>query len=403
MDEDPRDYLRRTAAAFETLAPPPPAPHDWRWRAERTLADLLGRATVVDYGDLYVMPYVDGQYPDSMVQLMLIVALRDYARATGVPIPLEGQLRKGLGRFFDPEVGTIRRYLPSVGREKDWNAVDSWYLYHPLSNLARLALDGEGEARNLLIDSVEYGVRAARHFGYQWPVMYDIRDLSVKVQALDAGRPGETDCGGLYAYLMTQVHALTGEERWLEEARPALRAADGRGRSLMYQINLTAWGAAACLRLWKLGGEGEWLDRAYYWLANLFHHCDFRARFAGPVPCFMAATCMYNSDYIAPFEDHEVFMALREVLALGSEALDPAARVLAEGFCRHAADRAWTFYPDMLPPEMLAAKQESGRIDRALSFPLEDIYPDGRKAGRVGQEIYGAGAAFLYAAHPLPG
>jgi hypothetical protein len=79
MDEDLRDYLRRTAAAFRLLAPPPPKPHDWNTRAERTLADLIGRrgATVVDYGDLYVMPYVDGQYPDSMVQLAIIVALRD--------------------------------------------------------------------------------------------------------------------------------------------------------------------------------------------------------------------------------------------------------------------------------------------------------------------------------------
>jgi hypothetical protein len=72
-------------------------------------------------------------------------------------------------------------------------------------------------------------------------------------------------------------------------------------------------------------------------------------------------------------------------------------------FCRHAADRAWYFYPDMLPPEMLAGSQESGRIDRRLSFPIEDIYPDGRKAGQIGQETYGAGAAFLYAAHPVPG
>jgi hypothetical protein len=405
MDEKPLDYLRRTAAALELLAPPPPAPHDWAGRAERTLADLLGApaATVVEYGDLYVMPYVAGQYPDSMVQLAIVVALRDYARATGRPVPLEGTLRRGLHRFYDPAVGTLRRYLPNVGSEKDYDAVDSWYLYHTLSNLARLALDGEEDARRLLMDSVEFGVRAARHFGYAWPVMYDVTDLSVKTQALDGRRPGETDCGGLYAYLMTQMHDLTCEDRWLDEARAALVAADGRGRSLMYQANLTGWGAAACLRLWKRSGEAEWLERGYYWLANLFHHCDFRARYAGPVPCFMAATCMYNSDYIAPFEDHEVFMALREVLALGGDALDPVARTLAMAFCRHAADRAWYFYPDMLPPEMLAGSQESGRIDRRLSFPIEDIYPDGRKAGQIGQETYGAGAAFLYAAHPVPG
>jgi hypothetical protein len=112
---------------------------------------------------------------------------------------------------------------------------------------------------------------------------------------------------------------------------------------------------------------------------------------------------MYNSDYVAAFEDHECFMALGEYLTIGGDALDPAARLLAEAYRRHAMHRGWYFYPEMLPPEMLTEEQESGVIDRGLCFPLEDLYPDGRKAGQVGQEIYGAGAALLYAAHPLPG
>ena len=32
-----------------------------------------------------------------------------------------------------------------------------------------------------------------------------------------------------------------------------------------------------------------------------------------------------------------------------------------------------------------------------LSFPLEDLYPDGQPAGQVGQEIYGCGGAFAFA------
>lgn len=36
-------------------------------------------------------------------------------------------------------------------------------------------------------------------------------------------------------------------------------------------------------------------------------------------------------------------------------------------------------------------------IDAKLSFPLEDLYVGGDKAGQVGQEIYGAGAAFVFA------
>lgn len=40
----------------------------------------------------------------------------------------------------------------------------------------------------------------------------------------------------------------------------------------------------------------------------------------------------------------------------------------------------------------------NGHVDRTLSFPLEDLYPDGQPAGQVGQEVYGAGAAFNFAA-----
>src|SRR5690606_15767483 len=79
--------------------------------------------------------------------------------------------------------------------------------------------------------------------------------------------------------------------------------------------------------------------------------------------------------------------------------LEPAARMLIAEYCRYALDRAWYYYPDALPPEAIAKEQRltNGHVDRALSFPLEDLYADGQPAGQVGQEVYGAGAAFIFA------
>jgi hypothetical protein len=55
---------------------------------------------------------------------------------------------------------------------------------------------------------------------------------------------------------------------------------------------------------------------------------------------------------------------------------------------------------------MLVEKAKSGYINRKLAIPLEDIYEGWRKAGEVGQEVYGAGAAFAFverAYHRVPG
>ena len=75
-------------------------------------------------------------------------------------------------------------------------------------------------------------------------------------------------------------------------------------------------------------------------------------------------------------------------------------------YSRYGLDRAWFYYPDALPANILSEKVRNGQLDPKLSFPLEDLYGDGQPCGQVGQEIYGCGAAFIYAArafHRRPG
>ncbi len=72
--------------------------------------------------------------------------------------------------------------------------------------------------------------------------------------------------------------------------------------------------------------------------------------------------------------------------------------MLISEYCRYALDRAWFYFPDALPKDAIKPDdQQSGVINRKLSFPLEDLYPDGQPAGQVGQEIYGSGGAFVFA------
>jgi hypothetical protein len=102
---------------------------------------------------------------------------------------------------------------------------------------------------------------------------------------------------------------------------------------------------------------------------------------------------------MAIYECFDSFAAFEHYLNDSGPDLEPAARMLISEYCRYALSRAWYYYPDALPAEALSDQQRetNGHIDPKLSFPLEDLYPDGQQAGQVGQEVYGAGAAFIFA------
>ncbi|WP_349356859.1 hypothetical protein [Sphingobium nicotianae] len=400
--ESARRFVQMLGAAYTALDLPPTEYRDWVGRSDRTIRDLKSspKATISHYGHPYAHPYTDAEYPDSMVQMALIAPMHDFARWRGEPIPLQAEFEKGLERFYDEKLGTIRRYLPNVGEDKDADAVDSWYLYHPLMNLGRLAIAGNARARDLFERSVDFGIKAARHFNYEWPIQYKVTDFSVITEVAGADQRGQTDVGGMYAWVMLQAYELTSEQRFLLEARAAIDAAEGVRFNLNYQANLTAWGAAACLRLWRITNVERYRLQSYVYLASFFHNSaiwESEIGHAAHYTNFLGVTCLQDAPYMAIYECFDSFAAFECYLRDSGPELEPAARMLISEYCKYALDRAWFYYPDALPAEALAEKNRNGHIDRALSFPLEDLYVDGQPAGQVGQEIYGAGAAMIYA------
>jgi hypothetical protein len=402
-------FLDMLGAVYPWLDPPEPAFRDWCDRSKRTVDDLLHapEARIEHYGHTYFHAYTASEYPDAMVQLSIASALQEWGRWTGVRHPLEREAITGLDRFYDPELKTLRRYLPNVGPDKDADAVDSWYLYHPMLNLANLALAGDGKARDLFLATIDYGIRAAHHFAYKWPIFYNIRDFSVIQEVAPSDQRGQTDVGGIYAWVMLQAFELTHEERFLAEAERAIQAAEGMRFDLNYQANLTAWGAAACIRLWRITDHKPYLTQSYVYLASFFHNSQMWKSEIGLSrnwTNFMGVTCLEDAPYMAAYECFDSFAAFERYLDYGGPDLIPSVKLLAGEFCRHALDRAWFYYPDALPEEALATEIRNGYIKRELSFPLEDLYPDGQQAGQVGQEIYGSGAAMVFATrsfHPI--
>ena len=397
-----RDFVEMLAEIYPYLDKAEPAYRDWMWRAEKTLQDLKTSPDLSEthFGKTYIRPYVAAEYPDSMVQMTVLQSLREYEAAVGKADPLSARLAEGMEGFFDPELRTLRRYLEDVGEDKDRDAVDSWYLYHPLMNLARLALKGEDWADTLFRKSIAHTIKAARHFKYRWPVQYNLPDFKIIKKDRGDGL-GQTDVGGFYAYVMVLAHELTQDNRYIDEAKAALKALEDYRFELVYQTNLTAWGALACLRLWRLEQDSHYLNQAYVFVAGLMHNCELWASHIGladKYANFFGVTCLHDGPYMAAYEAFEMFAAFDEALKVSGEPLPAPLKLLMCEYRRYALDGLWSFYPDFLPPDGLAQTSRNGHIDRSLSVPLEDIYGDGSPAGQVGQEVYGAGAAFVMAA-----
>lgn len=394
-----RLFLDLLASIYPHLTRPDSEFHPWPERARETLRDLehSPKATVKEHGYTYLHPYTDTEYPDAMVQLAVLTTLREYEHWNGVSLPFADELRKAVPNFFDIELNILRRYLPSVGEDKNADEVDSWYLYHPLANLGRLARWGDEEAKELFFKSLPFAIKVAQHFQYNWPIQYDIKTLEIIKATRKPGDPGQSDVGGLYANVMLLAHELTNEEIYLTEARAAIDATREWQFELAYQMNITAWGFTACLRLWRLTKEPFYLEQSYVFLASFFHNCvlwDSQISHAKDYLQFMGLTCLHDGPYMAIYECYESLCALGEYLELGAEDLPESVRLLCSEVIKYTLGRAWHFYPDNLPKEALATEVRNGHIDRTLTFPIEDLYADGQPAGQVGQEIYGAGAAF---------
>lgn len=341
-----RRFLQLLGAVYRQLEAPDTQYRDWVARSDKTLHDLetAPAATIRHYGHTYIHPYTAAEYPDVMVQMAIIAPLRNYAAWTGKEIPFCKALEDGLEKFHDPDLQTMRRYLPNVGKGKDKLAVDSWYLYHPLLNLGHLARDGDERAKRLFKGSLGLAVKAARHFKYAWPIQFKVDTFEVIVEARNDDGLGQTDVGGIYAYVMVQAYELTGEQMYLQEARKAIDAARGMRFELNYQANLTAWGASACMRLWRITDDEYYLRQSYVYLASFFHNTaiwESEIANASGYQVFLGATCLHDAPYLAIFECFDSFAAFERYLKDSGPDLDPAARLLISEYCKYAIDRGW--------------------------------------------------------------
>jgi hypothetical protein len=405
-----RQFIDLYGKVYLELPKPSVMHRDWPRRVDETIHDLTHSPLCVTerHGHRYVLAYVgaDDRPPESMVQLAVLIPLLEHSRSRGERIPLIDELCANLSTFYHRKIKSIVRWLPADndrlrGQEEHMHEhlMDSWYLYHTHLNLARLAKFGDGTARKLFLDSIEYGIRVAQHFEYRWPVFYDIYNFDVIKAETEPGRGGELDVGAQYAHVMQQAWSMTREQRFVAEAERAAQRLVGVGFELAYQMNNTSFGAGGLVWLWQRTGNDLYRQLSEVCMANLLQNlwlweCDYGH--ARHYRTFLGLSPLRGAPYLATYEELELLAAFHEYLELAGADVPPGLRVLLPEYCKYLIDRAWHHYPSEIPKDVLVDKPKSGSLDRYISVPLEDIYEGWQPAGQVGQQVYGAAAPFVF-------
>jgi hypothetical protein len=110
---------------------------------------------------------------------------------------------------------------------------------------------------------------------------------------------------------------------------------------------------------------------------------------------FLGIAPLQDAPYLAAYEENEFLGSAVSYLKEAGQDLHPALAVLIPEYMKYLLHRARFFFCEELPSEAVCDKPKEGKIRPELFVPLEDIYAGRNPAGQVGQEVYGAAAAFI--------
>lgn len=377
-----------------------------------TLAESHGCWQQVDR-DPYLNAYLNdyGNPPESMVQMALLPSLARYARrfASHRVAGLADRLIPGILNFYNEKTGTMERWLPSKAyqlspseEQKKARVMDSWYLHHPLLQLAHMLEEGylEKGHRDLFFASVEFCRKVAEKYSYDWPVFYDLDTLESLKDETGPGKGGEKDVAGLYAMVMLKAYGLSGKKGYLQEAKKAADSLRDLGTDLIYQSNNTAIAAEALLELWRILGEERYRELAELCIGNLIRNSGIWDRQYGnskELQTFFSLFPLTDAPYSAIFEEQECVVSFHRILrachSRPGSISEPTQSLMAE-FIKYAVQRIPFYFPPLVPGDILSKDPKTGSVDSTFWVPVEDLGDGWKPIGGVGQEVYGLGAAF---------
>jgi hypothetical protein len=394
-------YLKLLGTVYSGLPVTSLPAQDWKQLAAKSATDLLDPLNIVNLdGRSYLRSYVSDKRPSAelITQAGLLAGVKAFESRYQTTLPLDAFLEANLPSFYDPEFHTVRN-----GRGHDPAArEESWYYVGNLISLLQAAQSGSAVAKKLLLDSSDTAISLAHVNGYDFPQNFGFQDLSGK------GTGVQADVAGAYAWLMLGLYDMTGESRYLDEAKASIGHVAGKGFDLTYESQMTAYTAAAGQRLFSMTHDQRYRGYALLALANFFHatrlwDCTYGwCRKGTGYHTVFGVNILPWGDYIAMLEQYQAWLGLREYSKYVQDD-EPYVDTLVKGFLTATPSiLAYSLPPNLPAGDVPTAPGLYSFVSRNhldWDIPVEDLREGESQSGAIGQEIYGAGGVFMLAAY----
>jgi hypothetical protein len=394
-------YLKALGTVYGALAKPVIPSADWHALAAKGAGDLVDPSNLVSLnGQRYLVSYVSDnrKSPELITQASVLAGVKAYEAKFHETLPLDAILEQNLSTFYDSTFHTVKNGLghdPAATEE-------SWYYITNLISLLQAAQQGSTISRQLLLDSIQGAISLAHANQYEFPQNFQFSNWNGQNTGL------QPDVAGGYAWLMLGVYDLTKDSQYLDEAKASIAHVAGKGFGLAYETHMLGYTAAAAQRLYTMTNDPAYHADALLALANLFHvtrlwDCTYgNCRKGAGYHTYFGLNPLPWSDYIAPLEQYEAWLGLRDYLAYAAN--EPAyIKALVQGFITETPLTMQYTLPTRLPAGVATASPgEYSFVTKNVltwNIPLEDLRVGEQNSGIIGQEVYGAGGMFMLAAY----
>ncbi len=414
-EEINRLFFSLMKAVYPSVEQPKKTLHSFRKKTQQSLYDLSTtfgcwkQVNNFEYLNAYMNSY--DSPAESMVQSAILKPLFGY-NALNPSVKTQdiiSKLSTNLTSFFDDELGTFHRWLPSESYLLDFEEehqrsfiMDSWYLHYPILQLAYLFESGfeHDTLHQMFIDSLSFLKKLAKNYNYEWPILFNIYTLEIIKNESDNQHKGQKDMVGLYMLIMLKAYALTKNKSFLNEAKYAGNKALNFGLNDLYQSNNTAYTAEAYIELAALSNESKYLKVAEICLGNIIRNCAIWHMDYGNSTNrhnFFSLFPLKTGSYTAAFEEHETLTSFHRIIyAIHKNQISLMNEIVffMVEYIQHALPRLPYYYPPTLPSDIFADQIKTGFILKNKWIPVEDLGDGWNAVGAIGQEVYGAALFF---------